>query len=134
MGLRNLQSKFTHMQSLLVQYAYANGSELTDGDAYRDPRLAKINSGLYGLIERVTGKVEWFARRGSKNSLHCIRLARDYNLFRHGRYLSKTEDHRELGRYWESLHPLNRWGGRYGDGNHYEMLQRPWRDEDYTPL
>lgn len=134
MSLRKLQSKFTHMQSLLVQYAYAYGWELTDGDAYRDPFLAKLNSGLYGLIEKDTGSITWLARRGSKDSLHCQRLARDYNLFRDGKYLSTTEDHRVLGRYWESLHPLNRWGGRFNDGNHYEMLTHPWRDEAYKPL
>jgi hypothetical protein len=134
MGLRNLQSKFTFNQSLLVRWAYAHGYELTDGDAYRDPLLAKLNSGLYGLIEKATGAIEWLARRGSKNSLHCRRLAKDYNLFRNGMYLSSTEHHRELGRHWETLHPFNRWGGRYNDGNHYEMLPHAWRDENYRPL
>ena len=48
MGLRTLQSIFTHNQAILVKYAYSHGYELTDGDAYRDPLLAKLNSGKFG--------------------------------------------------------------------------------------
>jgi len=132
--MRKLQSLHVLNVALLVRWAYAHGYELTFGDAYRDPLLAKINSGLYGLIEKTTGAITWLARRGSKDSLHCKRLATDLNLFRNGVYLSLTEDHRELGRHWESIHNLNRWGGRYGDGNHYETLEHPWRDENYKPL
>ena len=134
MGLRNKQSLHIYYIAMLIQWAFTHGYELTFGDAYRDPLLAKINSGLYGLIEKATGVIEWLARRGSKYSLHCDRLATDLNLFLNNRYLSSTEDHRPLGRKWESLHELNRWGGRYGDGNHYETLPRKWRDENYKPL
>lgn len=134
MSLRPLQSRFAFNIALLIKWAVFHGSEVTFGDAYRDPLLAKLNSGLYGLIEKATGTITWLARRGAKNSLHCQRLAVDLNLFKDGRYLSKTEDHRELGRYWETLHPLNRWGGRSDDGNHYEMTTHPWRDENYKPL
>lgn len=42
-------------------------------------------------------------------------------------YVKDTESYRELGEYWESLNPRNRWGGRYGDGNHFEMLDNEWR-------
>jgi hypothetical protein len=134
MGLRNTQSLHAYYISMLIQWAFTHGHELTFGDAYRDPLLAKLNSGLYGLIEKASGAVTWLARRGSSKSLHCDRLATDLNLFQNGRYLSSTEDHRALGRKWESLHKLNRWGGRYGDGNHYETLPREWRDENYKPL
>ena len=134
MGVRTLQSIFVSNIAILVRYAYSLGYELTFGDAYRDPLLAKINSGKYGLIERVTNLITWIARRGSKNSLHCRRLAMDFNLFRNGKYLSTTEAHRELGRYWESLNKFNRSGIRFNDGNHYEMVPYAWRDENYKPL
>jgi hypothetical protein len=26
-----------------------------------------------------------------------------------------------LGEFWEGLHPLCRWGGRFNDGNHYSI-------------
>ena len=52
-------------------------------------------------------------------SLHYKGLAKDILLFKDGIYLSKTEDHKEFGEYWESLG--GSWGGRFSDGNHYSM-------------
>jgi hypothetical protein len=86
------------------------------------------------IIEKATSIITWLARRGSKNSLHCSRLAIDLNLFKDGKYLSSSDDHRELGRFWEMLHPQNRSGIRYRDGNHYEMVPKPWRGAFYKPL
>lgn len=54
-----------------------------------------------------------------KKSLHYIGLAKDFDLFKDGVYLTKTEDHTPLGEYWESLGGT--WGGRFGDGNHYSI-------------
>lgn len=42
-------------------------------------------------------------------------------------YVKDTASYKQLGIFWESLHPRNRWGGRYGDGNHFEMLDEEWR-------
>ena len=93
-SLRTKQSRFACMVGQLIVYSYANGYELTLGDA--------------------------FAHDGHcKNSLHYIRLAIDLNLFKNGKYLSRTSDHRELGEYWESIG--GSWGGRFGDGNHYSL-------------
>ncbi len=61
--------------------------------------------------------------KGIVNSLHRKRLAVDINLFKGNKFLSETESYREIGEYWESLHPLNRWGGRFQDGNHFEMKE-----------
>jgi hypothetical protein len=54
-------------------------------------------------------------------SLHRIRLAVDLNLFKDGKYLKDTDDHQELGEYWESIGGF--WGGRFrnADGNHYSL-------------
>jgi hypothetical protein len=63
-----------------------------------------------------------FAREGhSAASMHYVKLAIDINLFKDGEYLTETEDHAEAGKFWESLHPLCRWGGRFSDGNHYSL-------------
>lgn len=102
MGLRKVQSEFMRMLPLLILYAYAKGYELTPGDL-----LAK------------TGH--------KRNSNHYKGLAIDMNLFRDGVYLKDTLDHEPLGKFWESLHPRNRWGGRFRDGNHYEHLMEDWR-------
>ena len=102
MSLRKAQSKFVRMVALLILYAYEKGYELTFGDAYA-----------------TTGHIE--------NSNHYRRLAIDLNLFKDGGYLPETEAHELLGKFWESLDPRNRWGGRFKDGNHYEHLTEDWR-------
>ena len=96
MSLRKKQSRFAYLVALLIQYAYAKGYELTLGDAY-----AKSGHIL--------------------GSYHYKRCALDVNLFKDGKYLEKTEDHKFLGEFWESLDPMCTWGGRFrkSDGNHY---------------
>ena len=111
MTLGQKQRKFTRMIAQLIEYAYANGYELTFGDAYRDPRLH--------------GEVGVKKSYSSANSLHKSRLAVDFNLFKDGQYLTTTEAHKPLGEYWESIGGT--WGGRFGenggtaDGNHYSL-------------
>ena len=100
------QRRFTRLVGLLIEYAYAHGYELSFGEAWRTPEQAALNA--------KTGK-------GIANSLHIDRLAVDFNLFRNGKWLSASEDHKPLGEYWESLAPDCVWGGRFGDGNHYSI-------------
>lgn len=102
------QRRFTRMVGLLIEYAYEQGYELTFGDAYRDPR--------------VHGHVGDKRSYSSANSLHKERLAVDFNLFKDGKYLTATSDHKSLGEYWESLG--GSWGGRFKDGNHYSLEHR----------
>lgn len=105
MSLGDKQRKFTRMVGLLIEWAYANGYELTVGDAYRDPRL-------HGAMGESKGY-------GAASSCHKLRLAIDFNLFRDGVFLQATEDHKLLGEYWESMG--GSWGGRFKDGNHYSL-------------
>lgn len=111
MTLRSKQSLFVKLVAQLIDWAYAQGYEITFSEAYRPPFVA-----------------EEYARRGVgiKTSLHCSRLAIDLNLFKDGKYLTRTKDHEPLGEYWKNLHPLCRWGGdfRRRDGNHYSMTHR----------
>lgn len=58
---------------------------------------------------------------GAKNSNHKIKLAIDINLFKDGKFLQLTEDHKIFGEWWEKQHPLCCWGGRFNDGNHYSL-------------
>jgi len=90
-----------------MDYAHVCGYDLTFGDAYRDPRV-------FGEIGESMGY-------GHRNSNHKRRLAVDFNLFKDGVYLQKTEDHRFLGEWWKKQHPLCRWGGDFEDGNHYSL-------------
>jgi hypothetical protein len=108
------QRVFTRNVAKLITWAYEQGFEITFGEAWRTPEQAALN-----------------AKKGSgiSTSLHISRLAIDLNLFRDGRFLVKSEDHRPLGTYWKSLNPLNCWGGDFKDsrglpapdGNHYSM-------------
>jgi hypothetical protein len=56
---------------------------------------------------------------GESRSAHKQRLAIDLNLFRDGKFLSLTEDHAPLGKFWQSLGGT--WGGEFNDGNHYSL-------------
>ena len=58
-----------------------------------------------------------------ESSLHYIRLAIDLNLFVNGRYITSGDNpaYKELGVYWERLHELCRWGGRFDDANHFSI-------------
>jgi len=69
----------------------------------------------------VTPRLRVVSAGQSLPPLHPLRLAQDLNLFRKGVWLTRTEDHRELGEWWERLDPVCRWGGRFSrpDGNHY---------------
>lgn len=110
MTLGQAQRAFTLCVAQLIEWAYAHGYELTLAEVYRTPEQARI-----------------MAMQGSGivNSNHIRRLAVDLNLFRDGKWLTRTEDHAELGAHWKTLHPLARWGGDFGgkrpDGNHYSF-------------
>jgi hypothetical protein len=54
-------------------------------------------------------------------SLHYSGCAADINIYKNGEYQYLTETHRPLGEYWESLDENCKWGGRWGDGNHYSF-------------
>jgi len=105
MSLGEKQRHFTRLTGLLIEFAYQSGYELSYGDAYRDHRL----HGPFGVKRGY----------GHPKSAHKNRLAVDFNLFKDGKFLDKTEDHLLLGEYWESLG--GSWGGRFNDGNHYSL-------------
>ena len=107
MSLRKKQSRFARLVPRLIDKAFELGYEATLGDAYRDPRV----HGPVGVKEGY----------GHPRSGHKLRLALDLLLFRNGVYLTSTADHRDLAEWWERQDPDCRWGGRFGDGNHYSM-------------
>lgn len=108
MTLGQKQRLFAKFTGMLITWAYENGYELSTGDGLRD--------------ERAFGAMGEDGPYGNKYSNHKLKLAHDWNLYIDGKYQEDTEAHRPLGEYWESLHPANRWGGRYKDGNHYELV------------
>lgn len=99
MTLLQKQQKFAEMVASLLVWLIGHGYKFTFGDAYRS--------------------VEEATRLGKTNSLHTKRLAIDLNLFLNGKYLTKTEDYKEAGEYFELIGGT--WGGRFEDGNHFSL-------------
>ena len=101
MTLGDKQRLFTRLLATLLQKMWSEGYEVTLAAGYVDP-------GSTGP-HLPTGE-------------HPKRLAQDLNLFKDGQYLTTTEAYQPFGVYWESLHPLCRWGGRWSDGNHFSLF------------
>ena len=99
--LNEYQWRFCYLTSFLIQYAFLKGYKLRYDDAY--------------------------ATSGHKvNSYHYKHLAVDFSLYdSEGNYCAKTEDHKFLGEFWESLDKNCTWGGRFShkDGNHYSFTE-----------
>lgn len=96
MRLREKQSLFSRLLPRLLDFIHSHdGWETTLGD---------------GHVERQVGH-----RVGS---LHYYRLAQDINLFIDGKYImdGKHPAWLEIGEFWEGLHDLCRWGGRFQTG------------------
>lgn len=109
MKLSVKQRLFTRLHAELVLWVYSKGYEFTKSDAYRSPRV----HGRFGIKKTYS----------AAHSMHKLRLAEDDNLWVDGKYI-KDGDHPvwwEIGTKWESMHPLCRWGGRWGDANHFSM-------------
>ena len=116
MRLGEAQETFAELLPNLLIKIYASGYKARLGDLFRDPR-SHGEFGEKGVY-------------GRSNSQHKNKCAIDINLISpEGEYLSATDDHKDFGEYWETLHPHCRWGGRYNDGNHYEFIPQGWRNE-----
>jgi hypothetical protein len=109
MKLGDKQELFSRLLPSLYLKAFELGFEIRTGDAFRDARVHGAPGVRVGY--------------GSANSCHKLKLAIDLNLRRRDEaaMVTKTEDHKELGDWWELQHPLCRWGGRFNDGNHYSL-------------
>jgi hypothetical protein len=115
MSLGDKQRLFARLLAELITWAYAQGFELTFGEALRTQAQADANAA---------------SGAGISNSLHLKRLAIDLNLFKDSApgidddiYQKDSEAYRPLGEKWESMHTLCRWGGRFSrpDGNHFSV-------------
>lgn len=106
MTLRERQEIFTRNVSKLIEFIFDSGYTCTLGECWRSKEQAEFNvSKGIGIL----------------NSLHRARLAIDLNIFKGGIYSMFDKDYQPAGEYWETLNENNRWGGRFKDGNHFEM-------------
>ena len=106
MRLGTKQELFSQLLPRLLDEAHRLGYQVRLKELLRTPEMAEI-----------------YAERGQgiANSLHCKGLAIDFILFRDGQPLWDSEDYQELGEFWEGIHPLCRWGGRFNDGCHFSL-------------
>ena len=116
MKLSEKQQIFSKNVAILIAYADLIGIGLTFGHAYRDKETQRR------LVEKGLSK--------TMKSKHLNRLAVDFNFFIDGKLTYDFEDVKELGKFWLTLHPLNRWGGDFNkngikdgfvDVPHFEM-------------
>ncbi len=119
------QQIFTQNVALLILKANSLGINLTFGEAYRT--LDQQELYLYGKTVRTEDcRLELISvnkRTRTMESNHLNRLAVDFNFFIDGILTYTNPLVYELGSYWESLDPLNRWGGNFKnffDAPHFE--------------
>lgn len=106
MKLSEKRCLFTRLIAELILWASKEGLDLALDQVKRSEAEAKANAAK-GI--------------GIANSLHLMGLAADCNLYINGVYQSTTEAHAKIGAKWKTMHPLARWGGDWGDGNHYSL-------------
>lgn len=107
MTLREARCAFSYRLALLILHAKDLGYEVAFDE----------------VTERITEKDP--TSDHMKNSVHHQGLAADLLLYWRGTYLTQSEDYKELGLYWERMGmklglPF-RWGGNWGDGNHFSF-------------
>lgn len=103
------QRRFLPLVARLIDFAYAQGFELTAGELYRTPEQAALNAQ---------------SGSGIAHSLHTQRLAIDLQLFKDGVYLTDSAAYKPLGDFWKGLAQECCWGGDFvtrADGNHFSL-------------
>jgi len=113
MSLRKEQSQFSRDFAEFIIWLYAEGYEVTDGEAWRPPEMQRI------YVD--TG------RSKTMESLHLRRLAKDINIFKDGVLLSSKSELQFAGNKWESMSAANTWGGNWNSFKDCPHFQRTVR-------
>lgn len=109
MSLLLKQQKFSQLVAQLILHAHELGYGVTLGEAWRPDEMARLYESM---------------GTGIRRSNHRIRLAIDLNLFKNGRWLTKSEEYEPLGVWWEKQSTADYkciWGGRFDDGDHFSL-------------
>ena len=116
---------FSRLLVRLVKEAHRKGYEVFLEECKRGAQQAEWNATHCGTCKQtkrshVDADHEFHAI-GIADSLHCIGLALDITLRQNGRPLWARKHYLALGLYWESLHELCAWGGRFRDAAHFSI-------------
>src|SRR3972149_7280393 len=109
MSLREEQSLFLDDVVRLLIFAKNQGLEVTGGELSR----TEEQQALY--VKEGKSK--------TMNSYHLKRLAIDLFFFTNGQLTMIKNNLQKIGDYWESLSPVNKWGGNFSnftDTPHFE--------------
>lgn len=113
--LREQQNFFVEdVITILMFILSLEGYTVSFGEAHRPDEMQKIylEKGLTKTLE----------------SYHQKRLAIDLNIFVNGKLTYDKKLLQVIGDKWESLNPLNRWGGNFKsfvDAPHFERAWKP---------
>lgn len=130
--LSDQQALFTENIGKLIAYAFSRGYRLTFADGTIDHKGANGNGRKALTSTGSTIFVTDAVHRQNPPSLHYSRRAIDLNLFVKdgltGSWLYRASDcpeWRDLGKFWEGLHPFCRWGGHFAsvDLNHFSFSE-----------
>ena len=127
LGLK--QELFSRLECQIVPKANELGYEVRGGEYLRFEQQARYNATHCGICEGVKSTHRpghpdddhRFRAKGIVNSVHRLKLAKDVILTRHGKVCNSRKDYVLLGEWWEQLHPLCRWGGRFSDSYHFSL-------------
>jgi hypothetical protein len=122
LGLK--QELFSRLECQIVPKANGLGYEVRGGEYLRFEQQARYNAEHCGICKKIKKnhtKEHRFRAIGIVNSVHRLKLAKDVILTKHGKVCNKLEDYVELGEWWEGLHPMCRWGGRFHDAYHFSL-------------
>lgn len=127
------QFVFTADVGGLISYARTLGYKIKLGEVLRSDEQAEINAlGFQGrealsqLIERqfplLAGKIRNNRGNGIRNSVHCLALAVDVQLFdKDNKWQQEKYPYELLADFWEGLGPDHKAGVRWGDTPHYSI-------------
>lgn len=131
--LLDKQIEFAAHLADLIHYARSLGYRPKIGEVMRSDEQAEINAlGFPGreavaqLVEAqfplLASKIRNNRGNGIRNSVHCLQLAADLQLFdAAGNWLQTAYAYERLADFWENLGPDHKAGVRWGDTPHYSI-------------
>jgi len=132
--LLDKQFLFTESLAKLIEHAGLLGYKIKLGEVLRSDEQAEINAmGFDGreiLCKIIEHAFPMLARKirnnrgnGIRNSVHCMALAVDVQLFDSAgtKWLQEKYPYELLADFWESLGSEHRAGVRWGDTPHYSI-------------
>lgn len=127
------QCEFAAHLAQLIEHARVLGYRVKIGEVMRSDEQAEINAlGFPGreavaqLVEAqfplLAAKIRNNRGNGIRNSVHCLQLAADLQIFdAEGHWLQTEYAYGLLADFWEMLGPDHKAGVRWGDTPHYSI-------------